>query len=142
MIRTYSELITIQSFEERFQYLSLEGMVAETTFGADRWMNQQFYRSAEWRRKRDRVIARDWGCDLAWEEFPVKHRPIIHHMNPMQVSDLIDGNESILDLEYLITTSHRTHNAIHYGDESQIPKRYEPRRPGDTSLWASRRSAS
>lgn len=142
MIRTYTELISIPSFEERFEYLSLEGMVAETTFGADRWMNQAFYRSAEWRRKRDQVIARDWGCDLAWEEFPIHSRPIIHHMNPMQVSDLIHGNEDILDIEYLITTSHRTHNAIHYGDESQIPKRYEPRRPGDTSLWGSRRSAS
>lgn len=134
-IRTYSELITIPTLEERYEYLRLQGMVGDPTFGSDRWMNQAFYRSAEWRHVRDFVIARDLGCDLADEMFPVHSRPTIHHMNPMQTMDLIHHNEDILDPEFLITTSLPTHNAIHYGDASLLPREFVPRRAGDTKLW-------
>jgi hypothetical protein len=143
MSRSYSELIRIEDFEERFQYLSLNGMVGEQTFGFERHMNQAFYRSMEWRRKREEVLARDWGMDLAHPDYPVRGAPHIHHMNPIRVEDLMHGNEDILlNIENLITVSHRTHNAIHYGDASLIPKDYEPRRPGDTTLWSSRRSSA
>lgn len=134
-IRTYSELVTLPTLEERYDYLRLQGIVGDRTFGSDRWMNQAFYRSTEWRRVRDFVIARDLGCDLADEEFPVHSRPTIHHMNPMQTMDLIHHNRDILDPEFLITTSLPTHNAIHYGDESLLPRQFVPRRAGDTKLW-------
>lgn len=98
-------------------------------------MNQRFYRSAEWRHKRNYVIARDEGCDLAIPGREIHDRIIIHHMNPMRVRDLVHGNEDILDVEYLISTTHRTHNAIHYGDESLLLEDYSPRRAGDTKLW-------
>ena len=134
-IRTYSEMIELPTLQERFDYLRLTGIVGDSTFGFDRWMNQQFYRSTEWRRMRQFIIARDLGCDLGDEEFPVHSRPTIHHMNPMQTMDLIHHNEDILDPEFLITTSLPTHNAIHYGDESQLPRQFTPRRAGDTKLW-------
>lgn len=135
MLRTYSELIQIPTFEERFRYLSLQGVVGEQTFGSDRWLNQQFYRSAEWRHIRSRVIARDLGCDLALEGHDIHSRPLIHHMNPMRRQDLVHGNMDIVNPEFLITTTHRTHNAIHYGDESQLPEQWTPRTPHDTSPW-------
>lgn len=134
-IRTYSELIQIESFEERYEYLALRGNVGEPTFGYDRWLNQDFYRSAEWKHIRNYVIARDFGRDLGVEGYDIHDRVIVHHMNPMQQMDLIHGNGDIVDLEYLITTSHKTHNAIHYGDANLLPKQYVPRRPGDTKLW-------
>lgn len=134
-LRTFSELMELGSFEERYKYLSLRGVVGDPTFGAERWMNQRFYRSAEWRHKRNYVIARDEGCDLAIPGREIHDRIIIHHMNPMRVRDLVHGNEDILDVEYLISTTHRTHNAIHYGDESLLLEDYSPRRAGDTKLW-------
>jgi hypothetical protein len=133
--RTYTELIRIPSFEERFEYLSLKGVVGNTTFGFDRHMNQAFYRSAEWRRIRNHVIARDMGCDLGVEGRIIPHRPIIHHMNPMRIVDLVQGDSDIVDIEYLITTTHQTHNAIHYGDRSLLQKDYVGRSRGDTTLW-------
>lgn len=134
-IRTYSELSQIPTFEERYEYLALRGVVGEPTFGYDRWLNQAFYRSAEWRNIRNYVISRDLGCDLGVEGYEIHDKVIIHHMNPMQQADLLHGNDDIVNLEYLISTTHKTHNAIHYGDASLLPKQYTPRRPGDTKLW-------
>lgn len=134
-IRTYSELSQIPTFEERYEYLALRGVVGEPTFGYDRWINQAFYRSAEWRHIRNYVIYRDLGCDLGVEGYEIHDKVIIHHMNPMQPADLLHGNDDIVNLEYLISTTHKTHNAIHYGDASLLPKQYTPRRPGDTKLW-------
>lgn len=135
MIRTFSELVHIPTFEERFDYLQLQGQVGSSTFGFDRWMNQQFYRSKDWKLVRQHVIARDLGCDLAMEGYEIHDRIYIHHMNPMAVDDLVHGNQDVLDPEFLISTTHRTHNAIHYGDRDLLPKQLTPRRPGDTKLW-------
>lgn len=135
MIRTFSELVHIPTFEERFDYLQLRGQVGSSTFGFDRWMNQQFYRSRDWKLVRRHVIARDLGCDLAMEGYEIHDRIYIHHMNPMEVDDLVHGNQDVLDPEFLISTTHRTHNAIHYGDRDLLPKQLTPRRPGDTKLW-------
>lgn len=134
-VRNYSDLCRIQTFEERYHYLKLDGAVGDITFGHDRWLNQQFYTSAQWRELRHYVIARDEGCDLAWPEFPIQTRLFIHHMNPMTADQVAHGEEVILDPNFLITVSHRTHNAIHYGDESQLPRIFVERRPGDTKLW-------
>lgn len=135
MIRTYTELSRLKTFEERFKYLSLVGRVGEATFGFDRYINQEFYRSREWRQLRHRVIVRDLGCDLGIEGYEIQGSPLIHHMNPIEFNDVYHGDDRILDPQYLITTTHRTHNAIHYGDENLLPKPYVPRRPGDTKLW-------
>lgn len=135
VIRTYSELINHESFEDRFRYLSLRGTVGETTFGFERHHNQKFYTSREWRLIRDEVIVRDLGCDLGVEGHDIFDRPIIHHMNPMVPKDIIHGNSDILNPDYLITTTHRTHNAIHYGDSTLLLKPLTDRRPGDTKLW-------
>lgn len=135
MTKTYSEMIELPDLESRYDYLKLDGIVGDSTFGFDRWMNQQFYRSSEWKHIRSFVLSRDYGCDLADRDFPIHSRPIIHHMNPMQVSDLTHHNEDVLDPEFLITTSHRTHNAIHYGDQNLIPQKFIPRAQGDTKLW-------
>lgn len=134
-IRSYSELSKIPTFLERFRYLQLRGSVGRDTFGHDRWVNQQFYRSREWRHVRHHVIARDLACDLGIEGLEIHDRVYIHHMNPMQVEDIEHGNEDILDPEFLITVTHRTHNAIHYGDESLLPQPFVERRPGDTVPW-------
>lgn len=135
MIRSYSELAQIPTFEERYRYLALRGRVGEATFGFDRHMNQMFYTSRQWKQVRHYVIARDNGCDLGIDGYEIHSRLYIHHMNPMQVSDIVHGEDSILDPEYLITTTHQTHNAIHYGDEKQLPRQFVDRRSGDTKLW-------
>ena len=135
MIRTYSELRRLETLQNRFRYLELRGVIGAATFGFDRWMNQQFYRSAEWRQIRNHVIARDNGCDLGVAGWEIHNRLYIHHMNPMTVQDLEEGNADILDPEFLITVTQRTHNAIHYSDEELLPKVYVERRPGDTTLW-------
>jgi hypothetical protein len=135
MIRTYSELSRLDTFEERYRYLALRGNVGASTFGFDRYMNQMFYRSTQWRQIRHHVIARDNGCDLGIDGYDIHDRIYIHHMNPMTVEDISHGDDDILDPEYLITTTHRTHNAIHYGDETLLPRRLVERRPGDTRLW-------
>ena len=135
MIRTYSEMLQIHDFEGRFKYLSLNGIVGSPTFGSERYVNQQFYRSVEWKNIRQHVLARDLGNDLAVEDHTIFDRPIIHHMNPMTADDITYGAPVILDPEYLITTTHRTHNAIHYGDASLLAKPLIERRPGDTRSW-------
>lgn len=134
-IRTYSEMIRVRSFEDRFDYLNLHGEVGRETFGFDRWLNQAFYRSREWRSLRSFVIVRDEGCDLAVPGYEIHDRVYIHHMNPMTKDQLIQGDEDVLDPEFLVLVSHRTHNAIHFGDRSLLPQDYVPRRPGDTKLW-------
>ena len=134
-IRTYSEFRRLDSFEDRFKYLALRGVVGAPTFGFDRWMNQRFYTSAQWRQLRFDVIARERGCDLGVEGYEVHDRLYIHHMNPMTVANLKEGDEEILDIEFLVATSQLTHNAIHYGDEKLLRKPFVPRRAGDTKLW-------
>lgn len=134
-IRTYSELVQFETFLERFEYLSLKSQVGHATFGFDRWMNQQFYTSKEWRSLREKAIIRDEGCDLGVEGYEIHDRLIVHHMNPLDISDIAHGTRNALDLEYLICVSHDTHNAIHFGDSSLLKKPYTPRRPGDTKLW-------
>lgn len=135
MIRTYAGLSRLSTLEERFKYLELHGRVAEATFGFDRYVNQQFYTSSEWRKARIEVIARDLGCDLGVEGYEIHKGLYIHHMNPMSLEDIKYGDARILDPEYLITVAHRTHNAIHYGDERLLPRPLVERRSGDTKLW-------
>lgn len=133
--RTYSELVRHKTFEDRFDYLVLHGQVGEQTFGFDRWMNQRFYTSREWRNVRAYVIARDDGCDLGVPGYDIHLQLLIHHINPLTPRDLENGEEWILDPEFLITTTKRTHNAIHYGDRSLLPQPFVQRVPGDTRLW-------
>lgn len=134
-MRTFTELSKLDTFEDRFEYLVLNGLVGESTFGYDRYLNQKFYTSKEWRDVRRQVILRDNGCDLGIEGFEIHHGLLIHHMNPMTIDDIRHGDPKVLDPEYLITTTHQTHNAIHYGDVSLLPRRVIQRRPGDTDLW-------
>lgn len=133
--RTYVELSRLPTFEERYQYLKLVGVVGESTFGFDRWINQEFYRSRQWRNVRDHVIVRDDGCDLGVPGYEIHTDLLIHHMNPVSLNDIKHGEEWILDPNFLITTSRRTHNAIHYGNESLLPRGPITRRSGDTTLW-------
>lgn len=134
-IRTYSELRRLKTIEDRFKYLALHGRVGDITFGFDRYLNQDFYRSTEWRNIRYHIIVRDNGCDLGVEDYDIHDSIYIHHMNPMNVKDIVDGDPRILDPEFLISVTHRTHNAIHYGDASLLPRQLVERRPGDTKLW-------
>lgn len=134
-VRSYSEMIQRSTFLERYEYLRLRSSVGEVTFGFDRWINQQFYRSVEWKQARDKVIVRDLGADLGITGYEIFDRIIIHHMNPIRLEDLDAGDPDIFDPEYLITTTHNTHNAIHYGDSSLLPKPFVERHPGDTKLW-------
>jgi hypothetical protein len=134
-MRTYTELRRRSTFDDRFAYLSLHGGVGVATFGFDRWINQRFYQSREWKQVRDWVVFRDNACDLGVPGYEIHARVMVHHMNPIEPEELARGGELVLDPEYLITTTHRTHNAIHYGDESLIPRPVVERRPGDTKLW-------
>ena len=133
--RTYLDLRHIRTFEDRFDYLQLRGQVGESTFGFDRYINQQFYSSREWKQIRDVVIARDEGCDLGVEGFEIHDKIIIHHMNPITLEELEHGEQSILEPNFLITTTQTTHNAIHYGDRSLLRVPIAPRRAGDTRMW-------
>lgn len=135
MIRTYTNLVQMPTLEERYAYLRLGGAVGSDTFGFDRWMNQKFYKSREWQLARNEVIARDLGFDMAHTDFPIRGKALIHHMNPLVPDDIVNATENLLDPEFLITVSHQTHNAIHYGDESQLPRIFVERRPGDTRFW-------
>lgn len=135
MIRTYSELISIPKFEDRFKYLMLGGGVGEETFGFDRYLNQVFYHSAEWKQIRNDVIVRDMGCDLAFPDREIFGRILVHHMNPISLKDIANRSEFLLNPEYLISTCKRTHDAIHYSDESILYEEPIVRRPGDTCPW-------
>lgn len=134
-IRCYSELIEIPTFEERFRYLQLKGSVGTDTFGFDRYMNQAFYQSKEWKRVRDFVILRDNGCDLGVDGYTIYGKILIHHMNPITAKDIATVSDYLMNPEYLICVTHTTHNAIHYGDESLIPKGPIIRTPNDTCPW-------
>lgn len=134
-IRTYSELITLPTFEERFRYLQLGGKVGEDTFGHDRYLNQMFYTSDEWRRIRRDVIVRDNGCDLGIQDREIHGLIIIHHMNPITVEDIINRSEFLLNPEYLISTVKNTHDAIHFSDERILITDPIERRPNDTCPW-------
>jgi hypothetical protein len=135
MTRSYTEFIRIPTFEERYRYLREFAEVGIATFGNERWLNQQFYTSREWRDVRQVVIARDLGCDLGVEGREVFRDIIVHHMNPLELRDVRGHDEAILDPEFLISTSLRTHNAIHFGSEDQLAKPMVQRAPGDTKLW-------
>lgn len=135
MIRTYSELIQYSTFEDRFKYLSLKGQVGEETYGFDRWINQRFYKSREWKQIRNLIIVRDSGCDLGISGREIQDRIIIHHMNPILLKDITDSTSYLLDPEYLICVSHITHEAIHYGDESLLITEPVERKPHDTCPW-------
>lgn len=135
-IKTYSELITFPTFEERYRYLKLDGVVGEDTFGFDRYLNQEFYqRDREWKRIRDFVIIRDQGCDLGVEGREIRGKILVHHMNPITKDDILKRSEFLLNPEYLICTLKSTHDAIHYGDENLLMKGPVERKPNDTCPW-------
>lgn len=135
-IRSYSELITMPTFEERYEYLRLDGIVGAQTFGFDRYLNQEFYqRDQEWKRIRDYVIIRDQGCDLGIEGREIRDKILVHHMNPIRKEDILNRSEFLLDPEYLICTLKSTHDAIHYGDENLLITGPVERRPNDTCPW-------
>lgn len=135
MIKTYSELIKLKTFNERFEYLKLDGTVGRITFGSRRYLNQLLYRSTEWRQLRHKVIVRDEGRDLACEGYDIFGYTIIHHINPISIEDLQNNDPRIFDMENVILTSLSTHNAIHYGDEDLLPGVVTERTKGDTLLW-------
>jgi len=133
--RRYSELCRLDTFEDRFEYLRLNGEVGRSTFGFDRYINQQFYASYEWKQVRQNVILRDNGCDLGISGYEIHDNILIHHINPMNMDDIIHGEMWIFDPEYLITTTKNTHNAIHFGNDNLLPKVVISRNPNDTKLW-------
>ena len=134
-IRTYSELIQLPTFEERFRYLRLKGSVGKETFGLDRYLNQNFYRSSAWKRVRDQVIVRDNGCDLGIDDRIIYGKILIHHMNPINDEDILNMTDILLNPEYLICVTLDTHNAIHYGDEDLLIKEPVVRFKNDTCPW-------
>lgn len=135
MIRSYRELRRFETFEDRFNYLALTGIVGRSTFGFDRWINQKFYTSREWKQLRSHIISRDNGCDLGVNGYEIHHKLLVHHMNPVESYHLTSRDEALLDPNFLITTTHRTHNAIHYGDEKLLARPFVERKYGDTKLW-------
>lgn len=135
ILKSYSELIHLPTFEERFNYLKLDGSVGQDTFGFDRWLNQTFYKSAEWKRIRNEVIVRDNGCDLGLDGYEIYGRILIHHMNPISQEDILNRSDLLLNPEYLICVTHDTHNGIHYGDMNQVKKGPVVRTPNDMAPW-------
>lgn len=133
--KTYQELLQMLTLNDRFEYLSLRGSVGDSTFGHERWLNQGFYQSGEWRRVRHHVIARDNGCDLGLPGYEIFDRPIVHHINPLTAEDIESGSPALFDLNNLITVSHETHNAIHYGTAALLRQPFVERSAGDTKLW-------
>lgn len=134
MNRSYKELIHIDSFNDRYEYLKLNGIVSELTFGHNRYLNQDFYRSVEWQRFRRKIIIRDNGCDLAHPDHPLNDHIIVHHLNPITVDDLVNARSCVFDEDNAVCVSHKTHNAIHYGNLEQV-KDYVPRSENDTIPW-------
>lgn len=135
MIRTYSELITIPSYIERYRYLKLDGIIGEDTFGFNRWLNQYLYKTKEWRQLRNYVIDRDLGCDLAWPDCEIVGLIIVHHLNPITKEDILERSPLVYDPDFLVCTAELTHKAIHYGDESLLMTDPIIRRPNDTCPW-------
>lgn len=135
-MKTYSEMVQLPTFEERFDYLKLNGRVGEDTFAFDRYFNQKFYRSEEWKALRNRIIVRDSGCDLGVEGYEIRsQRALIHHINPITLEDIRSGSRALFDPDNLITTTHTTHNALHYGDKDQLFLGLTERKPNDTCPW-------
>lgn len=134
-IRTYSELITIPTFEERFEYLQLKGLVGKDTFGYDRYLNQVLYRSPEWKRLRNQIIIRDGGCDLSCDGYDIYDKVLIHHLNPVTVEDVLTRSRKVFDPDNLVCVSHNTHNAIHYGDVDLLVTGPIIRTKNDTCPW-------
>lgn len=134
-MKTYAELASFSTFEDRFEYLRLAGGIGRSTFGFDRYINQTFYASREWGLARQEVFIRDNGCDLGMVGYEIHQGPLIHHMNPMTVDDILQHEEWIIDPEFLITTTHITHNSIHFGGKDPYPKVVLARTPRDTKLW-------
>lgn len=134
-IRRYSELIKLPTFKERFEYLRLDGQVGESTFGFDRYANQKFYRSIEWKKIRNHIIMRDHGCDLGMDGYEIYGKILIHHMNPISLRDIDTASSFLLNPEYLICVTHDTHNAIHYGDEELLFCGITERSKNDTCPW-------
>ena len=134
-LKTFSELILLDSFEDRFNYLKLGGVIGEVTFGFDRYINQQFYKSKRWLDVRKHVIIRDNGNDLSFDDRPITGKILIHHINPITIEDIRFQKDVVLNPEFLISTSLNTHNAIHYGDESLLITEFKERKPSDTKLW-------
>lgn len=135
MIRTYSELVRIPSFEDRYEYLKIGGAVAKETFGGHRYLNQLLYRSEEWKKIRRRVVLRDEGCDLADLDHPIYGKVLIHHLNPITIEDVLNRSPDIFDMENLVCVSFDTHNAIHYGNASLLPQKCVSRSANDTCPW-------
>lgn len=135
-MRTYGELIKIENFLDRYEYLKLNGSVGAETFGFDRWLNQIFYRSPEWKHIREEVIIRDDGCDLGIRDRPIGGRIYVHHMNPIDVKSIVERKSILLNPDFLICCSHNTHEAIHYGNSDiLLPDKFVERKPNDTILW-------
>ena len=135
--RSYTELCRLKTFEERFEYLKLQAIIGEATFGTDRYLNQIFYHDRAWKRTRDGIIIRDDGCDLGMSDYPIPRFVIVHHIIPITIKDIEDQADCIYDPENLICTSDNTHNAIHYRNASLLPRKPVERYPGDTCLWHS-----
>lgn len=135
MTKTYHELSQLKTFEERFEYLRMDGRVGESTFGYDRYLNQMFYRTPEWKRARRDVILRDNSCDLGMSDREIHGKVLIHHLNPITKQMILDRDPALFDPNNLICCSHMTHDAIHYGDGSMLPKNPIERTPNDTCLW-------
>ena len=135
-MRTYGELIKIENFLDRYEYLKLNGSVGTETFGFDRWLNQIFYRSPEWKHIREEVIIRDDGCDLGIRDRPIGGRIYVHHMNPIDVNSIVERKSILLNPDFLICCSHNTHEAIHYGNSDiLLPDKFVERKPNDTIPW-------
>lgn len=134
-IRTYSELEKLKTFKERFDYLSLSGRVGNSTFGFERYFNQRFYTSSEWKHIRDEIISRDNGCDLGLKGYDIGGKIIIHHMNPVLLNDIVGRTDILTDPEYLVCVSLNTHNAIHYGNEETLNNQIIERTPNDMCPW-------
>lgn len=134
-MKTYTHLKSLPTFKERFEYLKLDGIVGRETFGFERYLNQRFYRSLEWKRVRDQIIVRDMGCDLGLPGYEINDKVYIHHMNPISTKDILDMTDYLLNPEFLICVSHNTHNAIHYGDQNFLLSMPAERKPNDTCPW-------
>lgn len=133
--KRYSELVTLNTFEDRFNYLKLPGKIGDNTFGGRRWLNQKFYHSPEWKHFRNEIILRDSGCDLGVLDRPIRGRMYIHHINPITPEDLADSIEKVLDFENVVLVSFATHNALHYGDLDSVSFEFVDRKPNDTCPW-------
>lgn len=135
LLKSYRNLILLPTILDRFEYLKIKANVGDPTFGFDRFINQDFYQSREWRQVRMKVIARDEGCDLGMPDYPIGGKVIIHHINPITAEDIENASDLLFDLDNLICVSESTHNAIHFGDETLLPAEPIIRRPGDTCPW-------